>query len=92
MEAPAVVKRYNLAPPSERDLFVSLNRLMTPEESRQLWSAACHASGVVSPSSLDEFERALLQLKEAKGIASIAAISMLVRLKSYRTLSMMNLK
>lgn len=92
METPAIVKRYNLAPPTEHDLFVSLNRLMTPEQSRQMWSAACHASGLSSPSSLDEFERALLQLKEAKGIAAIAAISMLVRLKSFRTLSMMNSK
>jgi hypothetical protein len=92
MEAPTVVKRYNLAPPSEQDLLVSLNRLMTPEQSRELWSAACRAAGASSPLSFDEFERALLHLKEARGIASITAVSMLVRLKSYRTLSMMNSK
>lgn len=92
MQAPAVVKRYNLAPPSEQDLFVSLNRLMTQEAARQLWAATCHAAGVTSPMSFDDFERALLQLKEGKGMASIAAISMLVRLKSWRTLSMMNSK
>lgn len=89
MEAPAIVKRYNLAPPTENDLFISLNRLMTPDESQQVWSAACRASGFSSPTSLDQFELALLQLKEVKGIAAIAAISMLVRLKSYRTLLMM---
>lgn len=92
METPAVVKRYNFAPPSEQDLLVSLARLTTSEESLQLWSAACRASGVSSPLSLDEFERALLHLKETKGIASIAAVSMLVRLKSYQTLSRMNSK
>lgn len=92
MEAPAVVKRYNLAPPSERDLFVSLGRLMTPEEAQLLWSAACRASGACSPLSPDQFERVLLQLKEGGGMASIVAVSTLVRLKSYRTLSMMTSK
>lgn len=92
MEASTAVKRYNLAPPSEQDLFVSLNRLMKPEESHQLWTAACRYAGARSPLSIDQFERALVQLKESKGLASIAASSMLVRLKSYRTLSMMNPK
>lgn len=92
MEASAVVKRYNLAPPSEEDLFTSLNRLMKPDESQKLWTAACRNAGARSPLSLEQFERALVQLKEGKGMASIAASSMLVRVKSYRTLSMMNSK
>lgn len=92
MEAPAAVKRYNLAPPNEQDLFVSLNRLMKPEDSQELWTVACRHAGARSPLSLEQFERVLVRLKENKGMASIAASSMLVRLKSYRTLSMMNLK
>jgi hypothetical protein len=90
MEALTVIKRYHLAPPSEQDVLVSLNRLMSPAESRQLWSAACRAAGVAAPASLDALELALLRLKDTRGIASIAAVSLLVRLKSYRTLSMMN--
>lgn len=92
MEASSAVKSYNLAPPSEQDLFVSLNRLMKPEESQQLWTAACRHTGARPPLSIEQFERVLVQLKEGKGMASIAASSMLVRLKSYRTLSMMNSK
>ncbi|GGY90884.1 hypothetical protein ACFFTM_25165 [Pseudoduganella plicata] len=90
MKTPAVVKRYNLALPSEQDLLLSLDRLMKHDQSRQLWSAACRASGVSPPLTMDQFERALMQLKDGKGMASIAAVSMLVRLKSYRTLSAMN--
>ncbi|WP_152594662.1 hypothetical protein [Massilia sp. BSC265] len=92
MEASSAVNRYKLAPPSEQDLFVSLNRLMKPEESQQLWTTACRQVGARSPLSVDQFERVLVQLKEAKGLASIAASSTLVRLKSYRTLSKMNSK
>lgn len=92
MEASSTVKRYNLAAPNEQDLFVSMNRLMKPEESLQLWTAACRHTGARSPLSIEQFERALVQLKEGKGMASIAASSMLVRLKSYRTLSIMNSK
>lgn len=87
MEASSAVQRYNLAAPSEQDLFVSLNRLMKAEESQLLWTAACRSAGARSPLSPEQFERALVQLKEAKGMASIAASSILVRLKSYRTLS-----
>jgi DNA-binding phage protein len=86
------VKRYNLAQPNEQDLFVSLNRLMKPEEAQQMWTVACRTTGARSPLSFEQFERALIQLKESKGMASIAASSMLVRLKSYRTLSIMNSK
>lgn len=92
MEASSTLNRYNLAPPSEQDLFVSLNRLMKPEESQQLWSSACRQVGARSPLSVDQFERVLVQIKETKGLASIAASSTLVRLKSYRTLSKMNSK
>lgn len=92
MEATSPVQRYNLAAPSEQDLFVSLNRLMKAEESQQLWTTACRNAGARSPLSAEQFERALVQLKEAKGMASIAASSMLVRLKSYRTLSKINSK
>ena len=92
MEALPSVKRYNLAPPSEQDLFVSLNRLMKPDESERVWTAACRAAGARPPMSIEIFERALVQLKEGKGMAAIAASSMLIRLKSYRTLSMMNSK
>jgi hypothetical protein len=92
METLPVVKRYNLAPPTEHDLLVSLSRLMGLEESRQLWLEVCRTVGVASPLSLDQFERALLRLREDKGMPSITASSMLVRLKSYRTLSSMNLK
>jgi hypothetical protein len=92
MEASSVVKRYNLAQPTEHDVIVSLSRLMDPEESRQLWLNVCRAAGVHSPLSLDQFETALTKLRERRGMASITASSMLVRLKSYRTLSMMNLK
>lgn len=90
MNASPAVPRYNLAPPNEQDLFASLNRLMKPEESQQLWNTACRQSGARPPLSPDQFERVLTQLKEAKGLAAIAASSMLVRLKSYRTLSKMN--
>jgi DNA-binding phage protein len=92
MEASSAVPRYNLAAPSEQDLFVSLNRLMKPEESQKLWTTACRSTGARSPMSIEQFERTLVQLKEAKGMASIAASSMLVRLKSYRTLSKMHPK
>jgi DNA-binding phage protein len=92
MEASSAVKRYNLAPPNEQDLFVSLNRLMKPEDAKLLWTNACRHVGARAPLSIEHFERALVQLKEGKGMASIAASSMLVRLKSYRTLSLMNSK
>jgi len=92
MEASSAVNRYKLAPPSEQDLLVALNRLMKPEESQQLWTTACRQAGARSPLSVDQFERVLMHLKEAKGLASIAASSTLVRLKSYRTLSKMNSK
>lgn len=92
MDASSAVNRYNLAPPSEQDLFASLNRLMKPEQSQELWSTACRQAGARSPLSVEQFERVLVQLKEARGLASIAASSTLVRLKSYRTLSKMNPK
>lgn len=95
MEALTPVKRYNLAPPTVNDLFVSLDRLVGPEESQRLWVAACRQAGVRSNGpalSIEQFDNALQQLKQAKGLASVAASSMLVRLKSYRTLSIMNSK
>lgn len=92
MEVSPSVQRYNLEAPTEQDLLVSLNRLMKSEESVKLWSAACRTAGARSPLSIEHFERALVELKEAKGMASIAASSILVRLKSYRTLSKMNPK
>ncbi|WEF34636.1 hypothetical protein [Pseudoduganella chitinolytica] len=87
MDALSAIKRYNLDPPSEQDLLASLNRLMKPEQSQQLWSTACKQINVRPPMSIDQFEKALLQLKDAKGMASIAANSILIRVKSYRSLS-----
>lgn len=93
MEASTPVQRYNLAPPTEQDVFASLDRLVGQEESRRLWTAACRQAGVRSngtPLSIAQLDSALQQLKLTKGLASVAASSMMVRLKSFRTLSILN--
>jgi hypothetical protein len=94
MEASQVVSRYNLGPPTEKDLLVSLERLVGPDESRRLWSSACGQAGVRANGtlSIEQLDRALQQLKLVKGLAMVAANSMLVRLKSYRTLSIIQSK
>lgn len=94
MQASTAVKRYNLSPPGEQDVLVSLTRLVGPDESARLWTSACRQSGVRAGMalSLEQLEKALLQLKLAAGLAAVAASSILVRLKSYRTLSLMNSK
>ena len=93
MEATTTIKRYNLAPPNEQDVLASLDRLVGEEESNRIWAIACRQANARagSPSmSIDQLEKALVYLKENKGLASISASSMLVRVKSYRTLSRMN--
>ncbi|WP_157991664.1 hypothetical protein [Caldimonas tepidiphila] len=94
METAAVIKNYNLAPPTEKDVFASLDRLVGQEESRRLWTAACRQAGVRSNGALplEQIESALQQLKQEKGLAMVAANSLLVRVKSYRTLSLLNSK
>ncbi|MFC0250696.1 hypothetical protein [Massilia consociata] len=94
MEAPTAVKRYNLSPPGEQDVLASLTRLVGPDESSRLWTSACRQAGARSGAilSLEQFEKVLLQLKQSAGLAAVAASSILVRLKSYRTLSLMNAK
>lgn len=89
MEALSPVKGYNLAPPSEQDLFASLQRLVGPDDARRAWDDARRQAGTAPGAalSLDQFDSALQRLREGKGIASVAASSILVRLRSYRTLS-----
>lgn len=92
MNALTAVKGHNLAPPTEQDLFASLDRLVGQAESRQLWASACRQAGIPAGVAMpaDQLERALQQLKLAKGMASISANSILIRLKSHRTLSHLN--
>jgi DNA-binding phage protein len=95
MEALSPVKRYNLAPPTEQDVIVSLSRLFKPEEVQQLWTAARSQAGLRSkgaPLTMDQLANALQQLKLSKGLAAVAASSLLVRVKSYHTLSHLNSK
>jgi hypothetical protein len=89
MEVAIPVKGYNLAPPSEQDLFASLTRLVGPDEARRVWDHARQLAGMAPGAalSMDQFDSALQQLRAAKGIASVAGSSILVRLRSYRTLS-----
>ena len=90
MQPLAPVNSHNLAPPSEADLVSSLSRLVGADECRRLWGDACRQAGVRPGGlNLDEIEAALQQLKQIKGMASISANSLLVRVKSYRTLSLL---
>jgi hypothetical protein len=92
MEASTTIKRYNMAPPNEQDVLTSLARLVGPDVARQLWTAACGQAGIRNGAtlSLQQLDGALQQLKQVKGLASVAANSLLVRVKSFRTLSSMN--
>jgi hypothetical protein len=92
MEASTAVKTYNLEVPTEKDLLVSLDRLVGAVETRRLWTNARSQAGVPLSGkiSMDQFERTLQELKKEKGVAMISANSMLIRLKSYRTLSILH--
>lgn len=92
MQTTTAIDRYKLAPPSEQDVFASLDRLVGQEESRRMWASACKRVGLFSgkATTLDDLEKALLELKNAKGMAAIAASSMVVRVRSFRTISTIN--
>ena len=91
MESLSTVKRYKLAPPTEQDLLTSLERLVGQEESRRLWTVACRRAGLHgSARTLDQLESGLQQLKLAQGLGCVVANSILVRVRSYRTLSILN--
>ena len=94
MEALNPVKSYNLEVPTEKDLLVSLDRLVGAVETRRLWTIARGRAGVplAGKISAEQFERTLQELKLEKGIAMVSANSMLIRLKSYRTLSILHSK
>jgi hypothetical protein len=89
MEALSPVKGYNLAPPGEQDLFASLARLVGPDEAHRAWDNARRQAGLAPgvALSMDQFDNALQQLRQSRGIAAVAGSSILVRLRSYRTLS-----
>lgn len=85
---------YGLSQPNAQDILAALLRLVGQDESSRLWTASCRQAGI-SPSStltLDQLGRALQQLKQEKGLATIVANSMLVRISSFRTLSTINSK
>jgi hypothetical protein len=92
MEATPTIARYELAPPAEQDLFASLERLVGRDESRRVWDNARRQAGVQPGAdlSLDQFDSALQCLRRGKGLASVSASSILVRLRSYRALSTLN--
>ena len=94
METSTAIQRYNLPPPVEQDLIVSLERLVKADEARRIWAAARGRAGLRPSGTLTmvQFDSALQQLKQEKGVAMIAASSMLIRLKSFRTLSILHTK
>lgn len=92
IETTTAVARYNLPSPTEKDLLVSLDRLVGAEETRRLWTIARGRAGVPLSGaiSMDQFHSVLQQLKQERGVAMVAANSMLIRLKSFRTLSILS--
>ena len=74
-------------------MLASLAALAGADEASRLWQAARQRAGVAGDGqalSGADLEYVLQQLVQRKGVAAVAAMSMLVRLRSYRALALEN--
>jgi len=85
---PRSLPHYELALPSVEDCLAALGRVMSPAQAEAAWSEACAAAGL-SLGGLDEVEnldKVVQVLRQKDGLIQIVALSLSIRIDSYRCL------
>ncbi len=85
---PRTVSKYELTLPSAEDCLAALGRVMSAAQAEEVWVETCASAGL-SPGGLDELdnlEEVVQRLRRKGGLIQIVALSLSIRIDSYRCL------
>lgn len=85
---PKVVPDYELALPTSEECLAALARVMSPAQAEAVWNEACASVGL-NPAGLDEvdnLEQVVQALRTKGGLVQIVALSLSIRVDTYRCL------
>jgi hypothetical protein len=88
-QAPPVIPRYRLAPPTEDDALGMLARVLGPEGAASTWLRCCREAGVRRDGGMHPAEllRVGERLADEEGVPGVIGTSLAVRARTYLLLS-----